>query len=673
MFERIQLKSFTFGNQTPVFSNVRFIEQRKMVPSNCRNCPVNQQCDPELQAGHKPTNVSNDGVSAISVVQCSMELHSSDLRLVLRVKLRGPGRAFDVVLEDLHLSGRLQLFFSFCTALPFPHVARVSATFLERPSVSFSLPALPSIPFVASFVNTLVTDSLCHALVDPARFTLINRFKRHLRDTAAGGPLHALPANADQSLQKLHHVKSSASLNSASSSPSLSASADSAQSPRRTRWGRMKALFRPRRGTNDRRDGSSPLLNAQAVPAPESSPPSYITKARSSMIASGVLEIALVLQVVPPPPNSSSSNHNAKLSTASIRPDAGAQSTQSQAQFWHMLTDCSCRVEVLDYPQQKLLLPLNVLSGARSHSSSPATQSGTPVRKSTSTTASAGQLQLTALSGSARMSSGSLLIPDPTRSRLRLRVLQQSLLKKLEVAAWEVALSDLPLELEPEVSRTLEAESAIHGPLQLAMRLSFRRLVPLKLDLFYSFCGEPLGNRSGGGSSASVAANASPNKTPTLPPPPAAETRPDDAAGVGGGAGAGAGAGAESEPTPTRDHFEDAENEVEVKAGPEEKEEEEAPDEAEVHEATLPGESHELRAAAVKSLAERSFSGSLLVWLHGASDLLALDRNGSSDPYCVLFCNRKRVRTFTTRTHIHIHIDIYESSSADAMRRVVCL
>ena len=87
---------------------------------------------------------------------------------------------------------------------------------------------------------------------------------------------------------------------------------------------------------------------------------------------------------------------------------------------------------------------------------------------------------------------------------------QQSLLKKLEVASWELGLSDLPLELEAEVSRTLAAESAIHGPLQLSLRLSFRRLMPLKLDRFLAFGGELRAHHK---TSVAAAVNATPKKT----------------------------------------------------------------------------------------------------------------------------------------------------------------
>ena len=37
-------------------------------------------------------------------------------------------------------------------------------------------------------------------------------------------------------------------------------------------------------------------------------------------------------------------------------------------------------------------------------------------------------------------------------------------------------------------------------------------------------------------------------------------------------------------------------------------------------------------------------AGVMYVCIHGASNVKAADKTGASDPYCVLFCNRRRVR-----------------------------
>ena len=46
-------------------------------------------------------------------------------------------------------------------------------------------------------------------------------------------------------------------------------------------------------------------------------------------------------------------------------------------------------------------------------------------------------------------------------------------------------------------------------------------------------------------------------------------------------------------------------------------------------------------------------SGVLYVHLHGATNLLASDKNGSSDPYCVVFSERKRVSILKVLTSIN--------------------
>ena len=38
-------------------------------------------------------------------------------------------------------------------------------------------------------------------------------------------------------------------------------------------------------------------------------------------------------------------------------------------------------------------------------------------------------------------------------------------------------------------------------------------------------------------------------------------------------------------------------------------------------------------------------AGVMYVQIHSANNLLALDRTGTSDPYCVLFANRRKVKT----------------------------
>ncbi|BFZ08015.1 hypothetical protein BsWGS_11054 [Bradybaena similaris] len=47
-----------------------------------------------------------------------------------------------------------------------------------------------------------------------------------------------------------------------------------------------------------------------------------------------------------------------------------------------------------------------------------------------------------------------------------------------------------------------------------------------------------------------------------------------------------------------------------------------------------------------------SVAGVMFVCIHGATNVLVADKTGTSDPYCVLFCNRKRVLTtpFVPRT-----------------------
>ena len=40
-------------------------------------------------------------------------------------------------------------------------------------------------------------------------------------------------------------------------------------------------------------------------------------------------------------------------------------------------------------------------------------------------------------------------------------------------------------------------------------------------------------------------------------------------------------------------------------------------------------------------------AGVMYVCIHGASNVKAADKTGASDPYCVLFCNRRRVGAYS--------------------------
>lgn len=61
-------------------------------------------------------------------------------------------------------------------------------------------------------------------------------------------------------------------------------------------------------------------------------------------------------------------------------------------------------------------------------------------------------------------------------------------------------------------------------------------------------------------------------------------------------------------------------------------------------------------------------SGVMYVCVHGARNVIASDRGGTSDPYCVLFCDRRRVILV-----IHQHTNLNSSTNVITPSYFTCL
>ncbi|KAL3874920.1 hypothetical protein ACJMK2_037872, partial [Sinanodonta woodiana] len=84
------------------------------------------------------------------------------------------GLTFDTAVEQLKVTGRLQIILLFSMEVPFPHVSKATISFVERPDIWFNVRMLKAlqimeVPLVKSWIYINVMDGLTKALVDPGR------------------------------------------------------------------------------------------------------------------------------------------------------------------------------------------------------------------------------------------------------------------------------------------------------------------------------------------------------------------------------------------------------------------------------------------------------------------------------------------------------------------------
>lgn len=166
--ESMELTEFTFGKKTPFLKYVKVFEN------------IDEEGSPDIPASE--SNAFNPSVDMATrqrhllVLVMDLCLHAPDTKIAIKVRLGGKmvGADVDVSIEDVSLSGRVQIVFEMDHIVPFPHMKSVAVTFLEKPHVDFDVRLLRAvqvmdIPMLKDFINALVMDSLTYALVDPGR------------------------------------------------------------------------------------------------------------------------------------------------------------------------------------------------------------------------------------------------------------------------------------------------------------------------------------------------------------------------------------------------------------------------------------------------------------------------------------------------------------------------
>ncbi|KAK2560475.1 Tricalbin-1 [Acropora cervicornis] len=166
--ESMELTEFSFGKKTPFLKYVKVFEN------------VDEEDSPDIPASEanafKPPVDMATRQRHLLVLVMDLCLHAPDTKIAIRVRLGGKmvGADVDVSIEDVSLSGRIQIVFEMDHLVPFPHMKSVAVTFLEKPDVDFDVRLMRAvqvmdIPMLKDFINALVMDSLTYALVDPGR------------------------------------------------------------------------------------------------------------------------------------------------------------------------------------------------------------------------------------------------------------------------------------------------------------------------------------------------------------------------------------------------------------------------------------------------------------------------------------------------------------------------
>ncbi|XP_050719248.1 uncharacterized protein LOC126999964 isoform X5 [Eriocheir sinensis] len=187
--ETISLKQLSLGDRTPVLRSVRAWD---VTATTDPSCPRRPHCPTRPPPGlaHAPTHT-------LALV-CDLALDSDSFSAVLAARIGGKGRMgveLDVGVEKLAVLGRVVVTATLDMEAPFPHVARLSLSFTEKPQVWFSVRVLKAVqmmelPVLKTWLHSLVMDALSTAWVDPGQLEInIHTSEIIVPETRAGDTL----------------------------------------------------------------------------------------------------------------------------------------------------------------------------------------------------------------------------------------------------------------------------------------------------------------------------------------------------------------------------------------------------------------------------------------------------------------------------------------------------
>ncbi|KAK3591562.1 hypothetical protein CHS0354_041607 [Potamilus streckersoni] len=165
--DALELMVFTFGDLTPTARSVKVLESpdgaKEFLPATWNSIT------------NPPLGLDKMGAYRV-LLEVDMTCNCDDFRMVFRGRVGNErvGLNFDAVVEQLQVTGRLQIILLFSMEVPFPHVSKATISFIERPDVWFNVRMLKAlqimeIPLVKSWIYINVLEGLTKALVDPGR------------------------------------------------------------------------------------------------------------------------------------------------------------------------------------------------------------------------------------------------------------------------------------------------------------------------------------------------------------------------------------------------------------------------------------------------------------------------------------------------------------------------
>ncbi|VDH94950.1 Hypothetical predicted protein, partial [Mytilus galloprovincialis] len=133
VLDNLNLEVFTFGDHTPSIKYVRTFEYVDEVqnPATWRNI-----------------NKTPEGLGKLSSYQIGCEVDTQNLFdqfkmvFVARVGIGMASLGFNIAVEQLKMSGILQVVLHMSKDIPFPHILKASLSFIDKPKVQFELKVL---------------------------------------------------------------------------------------------------------------------------------------------------------------------------------------------------------------------------------------------------------------------------------------------------------------------------------------------------------------------------------------------------------------------------------------------------------------------------------------------------------------------------------------------------
>ncbi|XP_078674088.1 uncharacterized protein LOC144912546 isoform X3 [Branchiostoma floridae x Branchiostoma belcheri] len=168
--DSIELTCFTLGDQTPHFHLVKAYEYSDMMTNPRVATPENITSPPLDMA-----KVSDYQL----VLEADVGLCCADFKMIYTARLGGKmmGANIDVAVEKLNISGKMQFVLHMDNVTKFPHIARATICFIEKPEVWFSIRMMKAVklmdvPVLKTWLHSLLMDGLITSLVDPGKMEI---------------------------------------------------------------------------------------------------------------------------------------------------------------------------------------------------------------------------------------------------------------------------------------------------------------------------------------------------------------------------------------------------------------------------------------------------------------------------------------------------------------------